>query len=84
MDRTFAGNMDGASTCSKRVSLIDTLRSRRQAFCLSKVLLEHGAAIEVSGHSGWTPLHVAARKGYMFIVKVVLPHVEHSPKILVA
>ena len=72
MDPTLAGNLDGSSGCSKRASSINTLRSQREVICLSKVLLEYGAAIEVSGHSGWRPLHVAALKGYLPIVKVFL------------
>jgi Ankyrin repeats (3 copies) len=39
-----------------------------------RLLLEHGADINVQGHSGWTPLHWASHYGALEIVRLLLEH----------
>ena len=39
-----------------------------------KRLLETGADVNAKDENGWTPLHLAARKGYTGIVKLLRKH----------
>ena len=41
---------------------------------LVRLLIAHGADVNIKSTSGWTPLHEAARFGYVEIVKLLLAH----------
>jgi ankyrin repeat protein len=49
-------------------------RNEQIGFMLAKLLVDHGAEVNVKQHGGWTPLHEAAAHGQNEIVKLLLQH----------
>lgn len=49
-------------------------RNEQIGFAMAKLLLNHGAEVNVAQHGGWTPLHEAAAHGQNEIVKLLLEH----------
>lgn len=44
------------------------------SFRLAKLLVDHGAEVNVKQHGGWTPLHQAAALGHNEVVRLLLNH----------
>ena len=49
-------------------------RNEQIGYALAKLLIDHGAEVNVAQHGGWTPLHEAAAHGQNEIVKLLLDH----------
>ncbi|MCB0030339.1 MAG: ankyrin repeat domain-containing protein [Anaerolineales bacterium] len=60
-----------------RVRPVHTIAAQRDpqlALALMTDLLTYGAAVNVSQHGGWTPLHQAADHGNLALVQLLLAH----------
>lgn len=49
-------------------------RQPQVALTIAKILLKHGAEVNVTQQGGWTPLHQAAARGHAKLVKILLAH----------
>lgn len=49
-------------------------RNEQTGYALAKLLLAHGAEVNVAQHGGWSPLHEAAAHGQNEIVKLLLEY----------
>lgn len=46
--------------------------NEQTAYAMAKLLLDHGAEVNVAQHGGWTPLHQAAAHGQNEVVRLLL------------
>lgn len=49
-------------------------RNEQIGYTMAKLLIDHGAEVNVAQHGGWTPLHQAAAHGQNEIVRLLLEH----------
>ncbi|KAJ8375353.1 hypothetical protein SKAU_G00059330 [Synaphobranchus kaupii] len=64
-------NMDKPMACMQLHSVV-FLRFRSVRVCVTKLLLKFGADVNVSGEVADRPLHLAAAKGYLNVVKLLM------------